>query len=188
MKPFEQRGAAIIRRLPPHAKVAEIGVLLGMMSEYLLRQRSDIELLMVDNWQTAEHQPEAYRATGDVHANHTDATRVADHRRQAEARAALFPGRAHVMAMSSSEAAGMVPDGSLDLVFLDADHSYEGVKADLAAWAPKVKRGGWIGGHDYRNTEPAYDFSGVERAVTEWAAATDATVEADRNFTWFARR
>ena len=184
MRPFEQRGNAIIKRLPPNAAVAEVGVLLGVLSEYLMRRRADVSVLMIDNWQTAEKQPKAYRATGDVHANHTDARRVVDHRKQAENRARHFPGRAKIMAMPSIEAAARVPDGSLDLVFLDADHSYEGVKADLAAWAPKVKPGGWIGGHDFRNADPAYDFSGVERAVLEWATAP---IETDLNFTWFAR-
>ncbi len=187
MKPFEQRGHAIIKRLPPHAKVAEVGVLLGVLSEYLLRQRSDVDLRMIDSWQTADKQPEAYRATGDAHANHTDAARVADHRRQAANRARYFPGRAHIMAMSSADAAAKVPSGSLDLVFLDADHSYPGVREDLALWVPKVKPGGWIGGHDYQNREPGYDFSGVDRAVEEWAAETGRTIETDLNFTWFAK-
>ncbi|MER8837110.1 hypothetical protein [Mesorhizobium sp. M0909] len=44
MKPFEQRGNAIIRRLPPDAKVVEVGVLIGALSEYLLRRRGDIKL------------------------------------------------------------------------------------------------------------------------------------------------
>jgi hypothetical protein len=187
MKPFEQRGSAVIKRLPQGARAAEVGVLLGMMSEYMLRQRKDIDLLMIDSWQTADKQPDAYRATGDVHANHTDARRVADHRQQAEKRARNFPGRAHIMAMSSSAAAEQVEDASLDLVFLDADHSYPGVCDDLAFWVPKVKPGGWIGGHDYQNREPAYDFSGVDRAVEEWAAATGRTIETDLNFTWFSR-
>lgn len=187
MKAFEQRGSAIIKRLPKGAAVAEIGVLLGVLSEYMLRQRPDITLLMIDSWQTADKQPEAYRATGDVHANHTDMARVADHRRQAERRAGHFPDRAKIMAMTSAKAAKKVKDGSLDLVFLDADHSYPGIKADLELWVPKVKPGSWIGGHDYRNVTPDYDFSGVDRAVEEWASAWGVPVEADLNFTWFAR-
>jgi hypothetical protein len=187
MKPFEQRGSAIMRRLPANAAVAEVGVLLGVLSEYLLRQRSDISLLMIDSWQTADMQSPFYRATGDVHANHTDPKRVASHRDQAEKRARCFPGRATVLPILSVAAAGVVKDRSLDLVFLDADHSYEGARADLAAWVPKVKPGGWIGGHDYGNTDPAYDFSGVDRAVNEWASAWGMPIETDLNFTWFAR-
>lgn len=40
-------------------------------------------------------------------------------------------------------------DGSVDFVFIDADHSYEGVKKDILAWLPKVKKGGVLSGHDY---------------------------------------
>ena len=186
MKPFEQRGSAIIRRLPSNASMAEVGVLLGVLSEYVLRQRKDISLLMIDSWQTTDKQPESYKATGDDHALHSDPKRVLSHRQQAENRARHFPGRATIMAMTSLEAAAKVSDASLDMVFLDADHSYEGVKADLAAWLPKVKPGGWIGGHDYANTDPRFRF-GVTEAVDEWAADYGCDVEVDANFTWFAR-
>ena len=36
----------------------------------------------------------------------------------------------------------------VDFVFVDADHSTEGVLRDLTAWAPKVRPGGLIVGHD----------------------------------------
>lgn len=187
MKPFEQRGSAIIRRLPQGGHAAEVGVLLGVLSEHLLARRPDITLVMVDNWLTADRQPASYRATGDVHANHTDRHRVDDHRRQALLRAGRFRGRANVLEMNSVEAAATLSDGSLDLVFLDADHSYDGVKADLDAWMPKVRAGGWIGGHDYANHVSGYDFSGVSRAVDEWAQQWGVSIDTDLNFTWFAR-
>lgn len=40
-------------------------------------------------------------------------------------------------------------DKSLDLVYIDGDHTYEGVKKDIVNWLPKVKIGGYISGHDY---------------------------------------
>jgi len=55
-----------------------------------------------------------------------------------------------------------VEDHSLDLVFIDADHHYEAVKADIEAWEPKIKPKGWIGGHDYSENDP-----GVIAAVDE---------------------
>lgn len=60
------------------------------------------------------------------------------------------------------EAAKAVPDGSLDFVYIDADHSYEGCKADIETWLPKIAPGGVIGGHDYCDVWP-----GVMRAVNE---------------------
>ncbi|TXI03390.1 MAG: class I SAM-dependent methyltransferase [Rhizobium sp.] len=181
MKPFEERGHAILKRLPFNAIAAEVGVLIGQLSEYLLAQRQDLQLLMVDNWLTTDQQPEAYRATGDDHALHADSARVRSHRQQAEARAKRFGARAAIMPMASVEAASRLEDGMLDLVFIDADHSYEGVKADIAAWLPKIKGGGWIGGHDYRNPDPRFRF-GVDRAVDE---AFGSRVETDANFTWW---
>jgi hypothetical protein len=59
-----------------------------------------------------------------------------------------------------------------DLIFLDAAHDYESVKADIAAWSPLVKPGGTICGHDYRTA--AFDrstddvFPGVTKAVDEF--------------------
>lgn len=62
--------------------------------------------------------------------------------------------------MSSIEAAKNFEDKSIDMIFIDADHSYESLKADIEAWLPKVKR--LICGHDYSESTP-----GVERAVRE---------------------
>lgn len=60
----------------------------------------------------------------------------------------------------STDGATQIPDASLDLVFIDADHSYEWVKQDIAAYKPKLKKDGWLTGHDI-------DFPGVNRAVNE---------------------
>ncbi len=162
--------------------MAEVGVLIGQLSEYLLSRRPGLKLIMVDSWLEKAKQPEHYKATGDAHALH-DAARCSQHRKEAENRARHFPGRADVIALPSVEAAALVGERSLDLVFLDADHSMEGVTADLAAWAPKVKPGGWIGGHDYANPDPAFHFE-VKRAVDEWAGDD---IETDLNFTWWRR-
>lgn len=179
---LDDRRDAILRRLPPQGRMAEVGVLVGRLSEALLLARPDIHLTMVDSWQPAEAQPEAYKATRDEHAFH-DGARADLHRREAEARAMKFPDRAEIVATSSIAAAAVCPDHWFDLVFLDADHSEEGLRADLAAWLPKVKAGGWIGGHDYDNGDPRFDFSGVKRAVDAWVKMP----ELDANFTWWAR-
>ena len=49
----------------------------------------------------------------------------------------------------SVSAARLFPRGSLDWVHLDARHDYASVKADIEAWLPKVKPGGWLSGDDY---------------------------------------
>jgi len=54
------------------------------------------------------------------------------------------------------------PDRSVDLVFIDAEHTYASVLADIQAWYPKVKTGGVLAGHDA-------DMASVMQAVTQFA-------------------
>lgn len=49
----------------------------------------------------------------------------------------------------STTAASFFADRSLDWVHLDARHDREHVCADIAAWLPKVKSGGWLSGDDF---------------------------------------
>lgn len=42
-------------------------------------------------------------------------------------------------------------DNTIDLVYIDSWHHYSVVVADIMTWLPKVRKGGWIAGHDYHN-------------------------------------
>lgn len=59
-----------------------------------------------------------------------------------------FPDRVDIMRMDTHSAARFVPDASLDFVFIDADHTYEGCKRDIEDWACKIRPGGILSGHD----------------------------------------
>lgn len=56
----------------------------------------------------------------------------------------------------------LIPDEHLGLVYIDGDHTYSGVKADIKYWWPKLCEGGIMAFHDYMNGS-----YGVQRAVTE---------------------
>ena len=81
--------------------------------------------------------------------------------------------------MPSVYAAAQVPLDSLDFAFIDGDHSYESVRDDIKAWLPRIKKGGWIGGHDYGTED------GVTQAVNE--AFKEITGRPDSSI-WLARR
>lgn len=49
----------------------------------------------------------------------------------------------------SVTASTFFPDRSIDWVHLDARHHREHLQADIAAWSPKLKPGGWLSGDDY---------------------------------------
>lgn len=78
---------------------------------------------------------------------------------------ALKDGRVSVIRKPSLEAAPVLArklKGQLaDFIFLDGDHRYEAVLADIHAFAPFVKPGGILAGHDYGRA----DWPGVQRAV-----------------------
>lgn len=65
----------------------------------------------------------------------------------------------------STEAAKLFPENYFDLIFIDADHSYEAVKADIEAWLPRLKENGILCGHDY--DEKGESWPGVHKAVHE---------------------
>lgn len=62
--------------------------------------------------------------------------------------------------MTSEMAADHIANDSLDIVFIDANHSYEFVKQDIIKYSPKLRKNGLLTGHDI-------DYPGVNRAVTE---------------------
>ena len=82
--------------------------------------------------------------------------------RRPERRAQVEAIGGKVLWMPTSAAARYVEDGWADFVFIDAAHGYEAVKQDIRDWEPKVKPGGWFGGHDYHFSHP-----GVVKAVDE---------------------
>lgn len=169
----------------PTPAVAEIGVAVGRLSWALLAGHPGLRLTMVDNWLVGDKQPPAYRATRDRFARMTE-IEAENFRGAALSVAAAANNRVRVIENPSWLAANLVDDQSLDLVFIDADHSTVAVARDIDAWLPKVKAGGWIGGHDYKNTDPRFAF-GVEQAVDAAARRHGLTVETDQNFTWFAQ-
>jgi hypothetical protein len=84
---------------------------------------------------------------------------------------APFGLRSVVLRMTSAEAARLFQPASLDCVYIDANHEYAFVRSDIEIWAPKVRSGGILAGHDYSEQTPD-----VRRAADEFAAASGRTL------------
>lgn len=183
--PVDLRAQAILSKLNgvSSPKAAEVGVFVAELSKRLLANRPDLSLYMVDSW--SGKPSEDYVDSGDFHAD------LPQYKQDefcdiATAMTSFAQERAIILRQPSIEAAQAIPDASLDLVFIDANHSYEGCKSDLEAWFPKVKPGGIVSGHDYENSyHPNW---GVKRAVDEFCGSNGFMLELGEDFTWFATK
>lgn len=80
----------------------------------------------------------------------------------------LGEGRSELLREMGRDAAVRFDDNSLDVVYVDADHKYEPVLADIRAWYTKVKPGGILCGDDFITGSHIEKF-GVIEAVTDFA-------------------
>lgn len=123
-------------------RVAELGVWKGRTFLHLLTHCPNTTVIGVDAWKA---RPENAGVEGGETYEKWD---MAGLEAYVRLRSRPFGERAIIHKMETHEAAALVPDGSLDLVFIDADHSAEGVARDIAGWRPKLKPGGVLAGHD----------------------------------------
>jgi hypothetical protein len=72
--------------------------------------------------------------------------------------------------MDSASAVLDFKDRSLDFIYIDGNHLYDFVKKDIEIWLPKLKKPGFIAGHDYGNKSTP----GVKFAVNEILGEPDA--------------
>ena len=113
--------------------VAEIGVKFGRTTFFLLDNVPNLVIYAVD----------------------TDTSMFYNKEVKAKYKERLIPIKGY-----SYNVADQIPDNSMDLIFIDADHSYNSVKKDIEAYTPKLKDHGILAGHDI-------DYPGVNKAVHE---------------------
>lgn len=78
------------------------------------------------------------------------------------------------------------PDEYFDLVYVDADHSYEGCLKDMQDWYPKVKKGGFLTGDDYRNLLAPNTLSKIQvvKAVRKFCQLNNLQVYELPDYAW----
>ena len=139
---------------------AEIGVWYGGTTRYLLDHYENLKMISVDPYQILKEYLKFEKITvcPDNRAYDSLYEKV---RKSLE----CYGNRSILKRTTSSEASKTVENGSLDFVFIDADHQYKYVKEDIDLWLPKIRKGGIILGHDYYLKKA--DIFGVQLAVKE---------------------
>ncbi len=173
--------------------LVEIGVAFGrsaafLASECIRQGRRDVRILAVDPWVDDWTQPHGWTETDRP-------TWGGEHAEWARAKGGPFSAFVEMMRTHAPQEleritglrcmgwqAALVAatmQGSVDFVFIDGDHRYEGVRKDIDAWYPIVRSGGVIAGHDY-----THEFPGVLQAVKERFPRGVET----RGTSWIARK
>jgi hypothetical protein len=136
-------------------KFAEIGVWKSGTCKRILKNTPVIdEYWAIDSWEIelACSRTEKRRTTEKWFQMHRYCCELMMH----------FP-QLKVVKLTSELASTIFPDAYFDMIYIDANHSFENVYADIGYWLPKVREGGIISGHDYGGRK-----RGVKRAVDMW--------------------
>lgn len=141
----------------------EIGVFEGLHAESLVKTLRPKKLYLVDPYMTYDEG----QMTGAV----VEVARQEAHKR-------LDAENATFLRCKSTEA----DLTGLDFIYIDGDHRYEPVKADLDYWWPRLNNTGVIGGHDFGS------WPGVVRAVTEWAAKNNLQLHSETPDWWVVKK
>jgi hypothetical protein len=158
----------LLAQLPTDAVCAEIGTWRGDFAATILDSRRPRRLYLVDPWEYRTEAGYERAIYGGRKANGQQLMDATYERVLARFRAPIDGGQVVVQRSRSLDAAAAFDDESLDWVYIDADHSYEGVKNDLDAYFRTVKPGGFIAGDDYGQVGSWFE-DGVTRAVDEFA-------------------
>jgi hypothetical protein len=156
-----------------HGVAAEIGVFEGQFSKEIFDVCRPKELVLIDIWAPGP------MTSGDVDGNNK---RIYEGAKLEETARQRMEGLGGVrMIKSPSSVLETFPPKYFDMIYIDGDHSYEGVMLDLVNSARAIKDGGWIMGHDYdynlAKTPNKFDF-GVRRAVDEFCQMHGQAIEA----------
>jgi len=147
-----QRLAYLASRIPENGVIVEIGSHRGRSAAYMAAAaKTNVTIYCIDLWK-----------------NDKDLRFVSDDN-DLKMFWSLFDDlglRENIVALQGkSEVFAHSWEFGINLLFIDGDHSYDGVKSDYIAWYPHVRDGGVIAFHDYHKNWP-----GVIRFVDETAS------------------
>jgi hypothetical protein len=158
----------LLELLPKGGTVGEVGVFQGQFSRRIWEIARPARLHLVDPW-IHQEIPLWKDKSNDFHF---DCMRKVQRRFEAE----IARRQVLIHQGFSLDVLPLFPDGYFDWIYLDGDHRYDTVRAELALCDRKVKPGGLILGHDYIKPEiypvETQERLGVVPAVRDFCAST----------------
>ena len=122
----------------------EIGTKCADLTRAIVDIFPDCILYTVDPW---EHREGAEFEAGEPQKYH-------DGNKELAMKRIVDDKRIIILEMKSEDALNYIPYKEVDFVWVDGDHSAEGITKDLNNYWPLVKSGGIFGGHDFLQCHP----------------------------------
>lgn len=158
--------ADILPRLPKGGTFVEVGVALGDYSAAIMKIVKPSMFIAMDIFTIHENKMIWGKPTAQALAGKTHEAFYRDRFKEP-----IDAGRMRVMAGDSAGSLAQLEDGSIDVAYVDADHTYDFVKGELALLNSKVAKTGWIVLNDYTMgnvVSSGFKRFGVIQAVHEF--------------------
>lgn len=143
-----------VKKLEEGSNIIEIGCWKGKSSHAIAKGIRDsnkkMNLTCIDTFKGAEGDPEQQQ-------------RAIEESPLEEFKKNMKNFEINILVMDSKKAYYKFKDESIDFLFLDSDHTYDHTITELKLWWPKIKQGGILCGHDYKE-----GYKAVKRAVDEF--------------------
>lgn len=124
--------------------IAEIGVYKGEFAKTLLSECSSIDkYYMIDPWRHLENWNKPANKADEMFERFLAETR---------ANTEFAAGKRSILRGTTTEVIDGIPDSSLDLAYIDGDHTLRGITIDLVRILPKIREGGWVAGDDFADS------------------------------------
>lgn len=159
-----QNREAFYSQIRKGGRIAEIGVWWGNNAANLLEIAKPANLWLVDCWQ---------KQTGSYEVDPTNDSTDFEACYQFVVERFKNNPEVGIIRKYSLEAAEGFKNAWLDLVYIDANHTYQACLNDLNAYWGKVRRGGYLAGHDYTNRFPWIE---CKQAVDDFCRANNLQV------------
>lgn len=173
---YDTRIDMISALCPSGGNICEVGIFKGDMAKKLESIIKPSVFVLIDLF-------EGRMGSGDQDGNNME---YVDLSVQFNSLKEYFYGNTNIILQKGDSVDRMntYPDAFFDMIYIDGDHSYEGCKRDLLTAFKKIKKGGYIMGHDYEmNMKKAHKqyFFGVKKAVDEFCATYNQRILAKGN-------
>lgn len=143
----------------------EVGTERGLYAEILCKANPTAQLYCVDLWEGYTGYRDRTNSKEFVEIYQTAQERLKDY-------------KVEMIREFSMDAVKHFPEGSLDFVYIDANHEYPWVTEDIIHWSKRVRSGGIVAGHDYYR-------SILKDSKCHVKAAVDGYTYAYRIHPWF---